>query len=595
MGCLRDMKVIATSRNMALPNFRGNYTHGTFIYTNDTHGTLGTLPYLISGVNQKQEELKDKSPITLSAGDEIMYINKLNPELEFKRKQILVKLLNAMHLDVMTLGNHELDNGLQSLADVMKKAKFKILSTNAKISNTPLEQTKEDGTLVKSYIFKNKDGEKYGILGVLPIDEFSSEVSGETGDLIAGVPINYYGSKEEIKANIDERYNKTLNRLHKEVQKFESEGINKIVLLSHLGYEKDRKIVNDDRINGIDVIIGGHSHDKLNGFVYTDNGNNEKPNVFKTPEGKPIIITQAGSNANNFGVLDVLFDKNGVIASDKSGKIKGTNELLNSQDFEISAKLNKLIYSIFEETFKDTPEIGIISESIKPNTSRNRENTLVTATLNGFVELAGKSGTDDIKDLDFAMIHASCARGNLPKGDLNEGQLSLAFNFVRPFYKVKSSEKQIVDTINFMIEKGNLIGKCDIPQFSSNIRYQLIETTDDSGNKRLALSKLYINEKEVDIKHPNKTKIYKAAVDELYTDTNYFGESFNPKAGEPSQPCTDKNNNALDIVKGLADYLRNYCVDPETRELTFDVEPKNITVIEKSELPSSDKKLSFVA
>lgn len=98
--------------------------------------------------------------------------------------------------------------------------------------------------------------------------------------------------------------------------------------------KKAEKIVNDDRINGIDVIIGGHfCLNKLNGFVYTDNGNNEKPNVFKTPEGKPIIITQAGSNANNFGVLDILFDKNGVIASDKSGKIKGTNELLNSEDF----------------------------------------------------------------------------------------------------------------------------------------------------------------------------------------------------------------------------------------------------------------------
>jgi len=552
------------------------------------------LPYMISGINQKQKELKDKYPITLSAGDEVMYINKLNPKLESKRKDILIKLFNAMKLDAMTLGNHELDSGLQSVADVIKMAKFKLISTNAKIEGTPLEETAQSGKLVKSYILENKDGQKYGILGVLPIDEFSSEVSGETGDLIAGVPIDYYGSKDEIRARVNERYEKTLNRLQKEINKLEDKGINKIVLLSHLGYEKDIKIVKDKRINGVDIIIGGHSHDRLNAFVYEGDPSGQT-NVFRTPEGKPIIITQAGSNADKFGVLDIFFDKQGVIATDKSGEIKGSNELLDSQDFDINPKIDKLVKTLIYDAFKDTAAIGIINETIRPITTRNRENTLVTAMLDGFIEMAAEKGMDGIKDLDFAMMHSSAIKGNLQKGVLNEGQLSLAFSFVRPFYNVKASEKQIVDTINYMLIKGNLIGKNDIPQFSSKIKYEITQTTHENGKKTLDLSKLFIGEKEVDIKNPGDKKKYNMAVDELYTDTNYFGDAFNPPQGQSAKTCNAENGKPLDIVKSLADYLRNHHVDSQTGELNFDTEPKNISIIEITKNQSSDKKLSYVA
>jgi 2',3'-cyclic-nucleotide 2'-phosphodiesterase (5'-nucleotidase family) len=322
-------------------------------------------------------------------------------------------------------------------------------------------------------------------------------------------------------------------------------------------------------------------------------------NVFRTPEGKPIIITQAGSNADKFGVLDIFFDKQGVIATDKSGEIKGSNELLDSQDFDINPKIDKLVKALIYDAFKDTAEIGIINETIRPITTRNRENTLVSAMLDGFIEMASKNGTEEIKDLDFAMMHSSAIKGNLQKGVLNEGQLSLAFSFVRPFYNVKASEKQIVDTINYMLIKGNLIGKNDIPQFSSKIKYEITETSHRNGKKTLDLSKLLINGEEVNINKPDDKKKYNMAIDELYTDTNYFGEAFNPPRGQLAQTCNDKSDKPLDIVKGLTDYLKNHHVNRETGELTFDVEPKNITVISKEQTsaePSfSGKKLSYVA
>jgi len=588
------MRIEIIGRNRALPSFCSKPVNSTFIYTNDTHGSLGMMPNLITGVNQKQEELKDKAPITLSAGDEIMYMNLLNPKLEQKRRQILVDFLNVMKLDAMTLGNHETNSGINSLAELLKKAKFKIISTNTKIAGTQLEETEKSGKLVKSHIFKNKDGQTYGILGISPIDEFSSEIYGKTDDFIAGVAINYSGTKEEIQAGIDKRYEITLNQVNTEIKKFEDKGINKIILLSHLGYEKDKRIVQDSRINGVDVIIGGHSHDKLDGLVYENNDKNEKPNVFRTPEGKPVIVVQAGSNATNFGVLDIMFDKKGEITSDRLGNIKGSNKLFNSQDFAITPKIDELINSIIQKAFKDTPKIGVVKNTINPITTRNRENTLLTATLDGFIDLANKKGSDDIKNLDFAMGNSSVIRGNLPQGELNEGLLSLAFIFALPMSKVKASEKQVVDTLNHVLAMGNRKGNFDIPQFSSNIKYEMTEKTHNDGKKEMALSMLSINGKNVDIKNPSEEKIYKAAVREIYTDTNYFGDAFNQERLKEADKCTEENGKQLDYVEGLADYLRTNNTNPKTKEITFDIEPKNITVVQASATESLDKRFLTV-
>jgi len=576
------------------PAFCGEYTNSTFIYTNDTHGALGMLPNLITGVNQKQKELKGKSPITLSSGNEIMYSNFLNPNLQLQRKKLLVEFLDSMNLDAMTIGNHETGSGLTALAELMKKAKFKLVSTNTKIESTPLEQTEKSGKLVKSYTFKSKDGQTYGMLGVSPLDEFSSEFYANAGDFIGGVKIDYNGTKEEIQAGINKRYENTLEELKKEIKKFEDKGINKIVLLSHLGYEKDTQIIKDSRINGVDVIIGGHSHDKLDGFVYENNDENKKPNVFRTPEGRPIVVTQAGSNANNFGILDVYFDRKGVIATDRLGNIKGSNKLFNSQDFAITPKIDKHINSIIKHAFEDTAKIGVVKNSINPITTRDRENTLITATLDGFINLANKKGTKDLKNLDFAMMNSSTIRGNLPQGALNEGLLSLAFVFAVPMAKVMASEKQIVDTIKHVLVMGGAKGAFDIPQFSSNVKYEMIESKNKDGKKEMKLSKLSINDKEVDLENPSEEKIYKAAVREIYTDTNYFGEAFNQAGVKEAKKCTDNNGKLLDYVEGLAEYLRKNNVNPKTKELTFNTVPKNIIVVETSGTDSQDKKFSIV-
>ena len=75
-------------------------------------------------------------------------------------------------------------------------------------------------------------------------------------------------------------------------------------MLSHLGYTLDTIVANQTQ--GIDVILGGHSHDLLFDVV-------EGKNLFYSKTGEPVVITQAGRDGKNFGELDVEFDQNGII------------------------------------------------------------------------------------------------------------------------------------------------------------------------------------------------------------------------------------------------------------------------------------------
>ncbi len=89
--------------------------------------------------------------------------------------------------------------------------------------------------------------------------------------------------------------------LKKLVTQLEADGINKIVLLSHVGINRDMEIA--AAVDGIDVIVGGHSHTLLD----------EYPTVVDAPNGKPVQIVQAYAYSKYLGELTVTWDDNGDV------------------------------------------------------------------------------------------------------------------------------------------------------------------------------------------------------------------------------------------------------------------------------------------
>ena len=80
-------------------------------------------------------------------------------------------------------------------------------------------------------------------------------------------------------------------QMQKTVDEIRAKGVHAVVLLSHNGMDVDIKMAS--RVRGIDVILGGHTHDGV-----------PAPVIVKNPGGQT-IVTNAGSNTKFLGVLDL--------------------------------------------------------------------------------------------------------------------------------------------------------------------------------------------------------------------------------------------------------------------------------------------------
>ena len=260
------------------PVQNNNTVKTSIFYMNDFHAKLPNLErlYTASKVFDSFETSADK--LKLSAGDDgigedPVLINAVS------------KILGMIGITKRQNGNHEFDVSPRSHAEIAKNAKYQELgAVNIHVKeNSPL-----NGIMASSAI-EEHNGNKYGIIGIGPSDMFSRLKDGKSkGDL-----------------HVDDFENTVLN-LQKEVDKLKSSGVNKVILLSHSGYVNDVKIAKQTR--GIDVIIGGHSHDLIKDIK-------TGKNLFYNLDNEPVVITQAGKDGEYFGILNLEFDDKGLIKS----------------------------------------------------------------------------------------------------------------------------------------------------------------------------------------------------------------------------------------------------------------------------------------
>jgi 5'-nucleotidase/UDP-sugar diphosphatase len=261
------------------------------LHTNDVHAHY--LPFDVSGgkcdpekgcwggvartatvVNQVRGE--GGNVILLDAGDQFQGTLFYN---QYKGEAALA-FMNAIGYQAMAVGNHEFDDGPAPLGKFIKGASFPVLSANLDVSAEP-----ELAGLVKPWAVIEVGGEKIGVVGLTTED----------------VPvIASPGPNVKVKSAVDSA--------KEAVAALEGEGINKIIALTHIGYLADKDLA--AAVDGIDVIVGGHTH------TYLSNTDEEAagpyPTLATSPNGSTVLIVQDGAWAKNLGRLDVTFDANGV-------------------------------------------------------------------------------------------------------------------------------------------------------------------------------------------------------------------------------------------------------------------------------------------
>jgi len=212
--------------------------HLTILHTNDTHSQVEPKSNNQGGYARRmglieQERKADKNLLLVDAGD----FCQGTPYFNIYKGRVEIDAMNKMGYDAATLGNHEFDNGLDTLATILKLAKFPFVCANYDFTGTALEG------LVPPYTILRKGQLKIGIFGL------GCDPKGLIADKNF-LPARFLHPYPVAQAMAD-----TLR----------AQDCNVVVCLSHMGtFGKAPEDLCDTTLaahtRGIDVIIGGHTH-----------------------------------------------------------------------------------------------------------------------------------------------------------------------------------------------------------------------------------------------------------------------------------------------------------------------------------------------
>lgn len=153
-------------------------------------------------------------------------------------------LMNTVCFDAMTLGNHEFDkgdSGLKRFVELLHAGTCQtpVLSANVTFgANSALNPSRAPG-MVKPSIVLQRDGQPIGLVGLTIANKTQQSSSPDPGTLF---------SDETAAAQ-------------QQIDALRAQGVNKIVVMSHIGYDYDKRII--PNLSGVDVVVGGDSHTLL--------------------------------------------------------------------------------------------------------------------------------------------------------------------------------------------------------------------------------------------------------------------------------------------------------------------------------------------
>lgn len=436
-----------------IPNAHSNKL--SIYYFNDLHGNTDKMAGIMEAAKNFNQSKKDIAHFTLSAGDNVS-----GGDVS-KNNLVLDLMQNAMGVDVSCVGNHEIDASSKGLMQSSNGNKIDFVTTNAEFDDdSPMHK------VVKRSVIKEQNGVKYGFVGAMPVDFKSC-------------------TKKSVQDDIEvDDFNETIESIQEEVDKLKKQGINRIILLSHSGYENDRKMA--PLLDGVDIIIGGHSHTVVEGAL---NGEN----VVKSKSGEPVIITQAGENGKYYGILDVEFDANGILSK------------ISNQLNAISSKKSPTIEYVKTKKMGESPKIGAIKEV--DDMPKNRR-----VKPHGWANMIVDS-MKTMLDSDVAFLNAANLRKVPAEGTLTERDVSESVPMKNRLIKTRVTQKQMVEAIK-QASKETMNASSGEPGllYTSGITYKI----DDKGN----LLELYTLDKngyktKVDVNNPSEKITYSAVYDDF--------------------------------------------------------------------------------
>lgn len=358
----------------------------TILHTNDTHAhlepftpfgeeTQGGVARRLTVINQVRAE--EDNVLLVDAGDQFqgtLFFNVWQGEEASH-------FMNALGYQAMAVGNHEFDSGPGTLGSFVRAAAFPVLSANLDVSDDP-----ELAGNIKPWAVLTVGGERIGVIGLTTAD--LAIISSPGPNVRVNDPV------ETAKAAVNE---------------LSAQGITKIVCLSHLGYLEDQALAK--AVDGIDVIVGGHSHTRLGS---EEGAAGPYPTVVRSPNGGTVLIVSAWEWGRVLGRLDVTFDAQGTVQGYAGQPIPITDAVAG--DAEIAAEVAHFAQRI--DALRSRP-VGTAAVNLEGSRAlvRAQETNLGNLICDAMLWKTAAEGTQ------ICITNGGGIRAGIPQGAINMGQV----------------------------------------------------------------------------------------------------------------------------------------------------------------------------
>lgn len=353
------------------------YDSGCKPADNDEGKCFGGSARLITAINEAKA--RSNNWMLLDGGDQFQG----TLFFSYYKGMLAAEMMNQMGYTAMTVGNHEFNHGPEVLRGFIDAVEFPVLMSNADYTGEPMLKD----ALVKSIVL-DQGGEKVGIIGLTP--QSTAELSSPGPNVIFTDPAP---------------------AAQAEVDKMTADGVNKIILLSHSGYEIDKYIA--DATTGIDVIVGGHTNTYLNSN--DDGADGPYPTV-----QNGVQIVQAYAYGKYLGELNVTFDDAGNVTEAVGGPILMDASV--TEDAGVKARI--------AEAAKPLDEIrnAVVAEAAEPIEGDRSFCRAVECPMGNAI---ADAMLDRVKDqgIDVAIQNGGGIRASIDAGEITMGEVLTVLPF----------------------------------------------------------------------------------------------------------------------------------------------------------------------
>lgn len=356
----------------------------------------------------------------------------------FLKWRAVQRMVRTLGIDVMSLGNHEFDDGVKDVELFLRNITIPVVASNLDLTYEPALASEPN--LMKSKVL-TVNGRKIGIIGYLTPE---TAVIAKVGNvkILPEIP-----------------------SVAAEAKRLKNDGVDILIALGHSGFEMDIQIARD--VEDIDLVVGGHS----NTFLYTGNppGADKPvgpyPFMVEQPNTKrKVPVVQADHVTKYLGELWIEFDEAGEVI-----KCYGNPILLDSsieQDAKVLEKVN-ILREVIENKTKQV--IGSSSVFLEGENEycRFKECNLGNFITDSFVDYNIRNNIKSFDltkywtDAPIALIQAGGIRTNINNikrtGNITYGDLLSSLPFQNDIGKITTKGSDIWTAFEYSVRRYSTI------------------------------------------------------------------------------------------------------------------------------------------